>query len=459
MAFPNLKRGLKGDAAPLKPGPALDHCAKFGSQTLVFGLEWQPLEDLLAPFLTAKRRSGARSYVQAPSLDLVGFSQQTYPASASSAALYLADAVSQGGRELYVLEFSSAKGLAKQCGVVALIDKMPVPGFDRVVSPGQVAGLIEEFRLLQAGQSTLLFSNMADLPGAEPLRPNLFTTAVSEARILRLRNQKAMWLSLLALLVCSGLAYFGYNYYQEQQRLLELQRQQQASDPNLLYEKAIRPALNNAGEPGINILRRWQDTINPLPLWVKGWRMESFTCGQQACSVNWARAYGSVADFSANLPAGATLQPFTESAKQVSAQANWVLSPTLTTTHPLQGASTKAVLDRELLPLASQAAKEMTDFLQDLSLLNNQNKLTGLTYGLTMPSTFGMAGAVTDLLQKPVESGSLSFPLQSGSLRTVTLPGYVVLRELSLAKQGSVNSSASSILTIKGDYYAKGKAF
>jgi hypothetical protein len=456
--IPSL-RGSKGDAAPLQTGPALRNYGKFGSQTLVFGLEWEPLEELLEPFLDAKRRSGARSYVLAPSQDLVGLSQHAYPSGASSAALYLADAVSQGGRELYVLEFSSAKGQAKECGVVALIDKMPVPGFDRVVLPAQVDDLIDEFRLLQAGKNALLFSNMADLPGAEPLRPTLFTDSVSEARMQRLRNKKAMWLGMLVLLVCAGLGYWAYSDYQEKQRLLELQRQQQASDPNLLYEQAIQPALNNAGEPGNNILRRWQDTIDPLPIWVKGWRMESFTCDQQACQVNWAREHGSIADFSANLPAGATLQPFTESAKQVSTQANWVLSPILTTTHPLKGASTTPVLERELLPPKNDALKELSDFLQDLSLLGSKDKSAGATYGLTIPITFGMPGAVTEQLKKPVESGSLLFPLSGGNLKMIMLPGYVVLRELSLAKQSSINSIADSVLVIKGDYYAKGKPF
>ena len=451
--------GSKGKTAPLQTGPALHHYGKFGSQTLVFGLEWEPLEDLLEPFLDAKRRSGARSYVLAPSQDLVGLSQHTYPSGASSAALYLADAVSQGGRELYVLEFSSAKGLAKECGVVALIEKMPVPGFDRVVSPSQVENLIDEFRLLQAGQNALLFSNMTNLHGAEPLRPMLFTAPVGEARMQRLRNKKVMWLGVLALLVCAGLGYWAYSDYQEQQRLLELQRQQQASDPNLLYEKAIGPALNNTGEPGTTMLRRWQDTLDPLPIWVKGWRMESFTCDQQACRVNWAREHGSVADFSANLPAGATLQPFAESAKQVSTQANWVLSPVLTTTHPLKGTTTTPVLVREHLPLANDAVKEMSDFLQDLSLLGGNDKSAGTAYGLTIPSIFGLSGVVTEQLKKPVESGSLSFPLSGGNLKMITLPGYVVLRELSLAKQSSINSIADSVVAIKGEYYAKGKPF
>ncbi|MDY7574216.1 type 4b pilus protein PilO2 [Actimicrobium sp. CCI2.3] len=423
----------------------------------MFGLEWEPLEALLEPFLDAKRRSGARSYVLAPSQDLVGLSQQTYPSGASSAALYLADAVSQGGRELYVLEFSSANGQAQECGVVALIDKMPVPGFDRVVSPTQVADLIEEFHLLQAGQNALLFSNMANLPGAKPLRPTLFTTSVSEAHVHRLRNKKAMWLGVLVLFVCAGLGYWAYRTYEEEQHLMELQRQQQASDPNLLYEQAIQPALNNTGEPGINMLRRWQDTIDPIPIWVKGWRMESFICDQQACRVNWAREHGSIADFSANLPAGAALQPFAESAKQVSTQANWVLSPVLTTTHPLKGARATPVLVRELLPLANDAVKEMSDFLQDISLLGSKDKSTGTTYGLTLPITFGMPGAVAEQLKKPVESGSLSFPLSGGDLKMITLPGYVVLRELSLAKQSSIHSIADSVLSIKGDYYAKGK--
>jgi hypothetical protein len=35
----------------------------------------------------------------------------------------------------------------------------------------------------------------------------------------------------------------------------------------------------------------------------------------------------------------------------------------------------------------------------------------------------------------------------------------VVLSELSLAKQSSINSIADSVLVIKGDYYAKGKPF
>ena len=467
MTFSDLKRGLKmpalrdskGETAPLQTGSALHHYGKFGSQTLVFGLEWEPLEELLEPFLDAKRRSGTRSYVLAPSQDLAGLSQQTYPSGASSAALYLADTVSQGGRELYVLEFNSAKDQAKECGVVALIDKMPVPGFDRVVLPTQVDDLIDEFRLLQAGQNAVLFSNMANLSGAEPLRPSLFTTPVSEARMQRLRNKKAMWLGVLALLVCTGLGYWAYSDYQEQQRLLEIQRQQEASDPNLLYEQAIRPALNNVGEPGSNMLRRWQDTIDPLPIWIKGWRMESFICDPQACRVNWAREHGSIADFSANLPAGATLQPFAESAKQVSTQANWVLSPVLTTTHPLKGATTTPVLVRELLPLANDAVKELSDFLQDLSLLDSKDNSAGATYGLAIASAFGMPGAVTAQLNKPVESGSLSFPLSGGNLKMITLPGYVVLRELSLAKQSSIDSIAASVLVIKGDYYAKGKPF
>ncbi|MFT5533922.1 MAG: hypothetical protein ACI802_002158 [Candidatus Paceibacteria bacterium] len=467
MTFSDLNRGLKmpslrgskGDTAPLQTGPALHHYGKFGSQTLVFGLEWEPLEDLLEPFLDAKRHFGMRSYVLAPSQDLVGLSQHTYPSGASSAALYLADAVSQGGRELYVLEFSSNKGQAKECGVVALIDKMPVPGFDKVVSLTQVADLIDEFRLLQAGQNALLFSNMANLPGAEPLRPALFTTSVSEARMRRLRNKKAMWLGLLALLVCVGLVYWAYTSYQEQQRLLETQRQQQASDPNVLYEKAIRPALNNAGEPGSNMLRRWQDTIDPIPIWVKGWRMESFTCDQQACRVNWAREHGSTTDFSDNLPTGATLLPFAESAKQESTQANWVLSPILTTTHPLKGGTTTPVLVREQLPLSNDAVKEMSDFLQDMSLLGSNDKSAGATYVLSIPSTFGMDGAVMEQLKKPVASGSFSFPLSGGNLKMIPLPGYVVMRELSLTKQSSINSIADSVLAIKGDYYAKGKPF
>ncbi len=458
LKMPTSSHSRDGTVSPNGSLP-VDYCGKFGAQTLVFGLEWVPIEDQLETFLEDRRRSGARSYALTSSQDLVGLSQQPYPARSSSAALYFADVLSKGASELYIVELNNTQGLARRCGVVALIDRMPVPGFDRVVSAAQVDGLIEEFRMLQAGQNVLLFSNMPELTEAEPLRPALFNTAVSEAQVHRLRNKKVLWLSIVALLIFVGLAYWAYSAHQERQRQLTLQLQQQASDPNLLYEQAIRSALNNTGEPGSKILQRWQKTVYPIPILVKGWRMESFTCDQQACRVNWAREHGSIADFTANLPAGAKLQPLRESAKEQVGKPNWVLSPLLTTLHPLQGSSSGVVLDRAQLPLADQAVKEMGNFLQDLSLLIDKEKSGATLYDLATPGTFGMPGAVTQLLEKPVESGKLSFPVHGANLHMITLPNYVVIRELSLVKQDSINSIASSILIIKGEYYAKGKPF
>jgi hypothetical protein len=72
-----------------------------------------------------------------------------------------------------------------------------------------------------------------------------------------------------------------------------------------------------------------------------------------------------------------------------------------------------------------------------------------------------------------VESGQLSFPVSSALLVELPIPDYVVLKELELvaptsaaggsAAGGSASNHmdfiASSMLTIKGEYYAKGKDF
>lgn len=459
--LPKSKLATLRSALSEKPGPVkrwTEEVHILGGQKLVFGLEWIPVLDNFDALLEDRRLSGARSYAATPANDLVGLSSNTYSSNSSSAAIYLAEVVSKGGKELFAMDLDNRRGLDMLCGVIALVDGSPVPGFDRVVPLAKLNEIIEEYRQLQGDQNVRVISNMANLPDADSLRPSLFKERVKEARIRRLPNKKLYRLTGFCAVAAIGLAVFIYVNYEKQKNVVNLQQPQlQLAEPSIDYKRAVATELKKSGRPGNGILRNWEQTVYALPLFINGWRMESFNCSQIECTVKWLREYGSIDDFRGNLPRGARLSPIATLASEQIDNPGWITESLLTTVHALQIDGHIDGLDINDLPHWSQSLEEIANFLQDLSLLTSSTGDKFAAPTLTAPIVVSVPGIEVSAVNEPIVSSGFSFMLHAKHLTLISLPDNVLFRELSLAPRKLTDSNSSTTLTIKGEFYAKGK--
>jgi Pilin accessory protein (PilO) len=459
-----------GDASGGSPNAVAKSCVIAGTR-VIFELEWSPIQDRSAPEAEFQRarKLGYTFATMLPDKSLVGLARglQPGPGRPHAAVVMLIERFSSGGAEAILLSAGN------RVAFIGLMDRRPVPGFDRLVNGLEAAlALLKEFRDIHIDQDVRVATDLRDvIPNGEMLQvQTIFDMPESGSLVRPLVNRTLRRTvvagGLTALLVGSSLGYFLWEQHQTRKAAEEAARLAAENDPNRLYEKAIAHMLAQAGVPGNAVLDRWRTLLNRLPLSREGWALQRFQCSQNTrdCQATWSRNFGNFHDFLTEPPTDSRFPRVTPTPN------NDLLGAAITTHHPwdepeLDGhaaasssaaasappAARLATLSRRALPLADTVTQQWGSRLQDVALVAGNAQATSLK-----PSRLFGPSTVTDLqaLKQPVIQ--LEWQVTDGlwSLPSIDLPPSAVPESL------TVQLNASQITyTLTGRVYAKGKPY
>ncbi|UXH80276.1 hypothetical protein [Roseateles amylovorans] len=458
-----------GDADdPRAPGHgpgSVARTATVAGVRLAFDLDWSPVEDASAPGpeLQRARKIGYNYAAMLPDGRLVGLAKgiQAGPGRPHSAVVLLIERFSSGGAEACVI------GIGKQVAFIGLMDRRPVPGFDRLLNSLDAAlGLLREFREIHIDQNVRLATNLTDqIANAESLQLNAMFEMPEAASLVRPLINRALIRTVvggtMAALVVGG-SVGGMLWKQHQQRLKDeaAARQAYENDPNRIYENKIDSMLASMGQPGNALLSSWRGILQGLPLSREGWTLQRVECTRvsQECLATWHRNYGNFNDFDAKATGSAL-------SSAGGGQDGDLLKSAITTRHPVQvpralaSAASGALptlpsLQREHLPLEKDATTLWGSRLQDLTLVASGGG--GSTSTTLRPGQLFGPPQVRDIkvVKRPVVSMEWRLVDNIWSLPSIDLPDTAVPDNL------TVQLSAGQVTyTLSGSIYAKGKPY
>ncbi len=448
--------GLSGgsDTSAAGSGAVAKSCVLAGTR-VIFELEWSPTqdrEDPAAEFQRA-RKLGYSFATMLPDKSLIGLTRglQAGPGRPHSAVVLLIERFASGGAEAVLLSAGN------RVAFIGLMDRRPVPGFDRLVHSLEAAlALLKEFRDIHIDQDVRVATDLRDaIPNGEPLPVQAIfempeATSLVRPLINRVLRRTLVGGVAVALLAGSGLGYMLWNQYQARKAAEEAARLARENDPNRLYEQAIETLMAGAGQPGNTVLDHWRTLLSRVPLTREGWALQRFTCSQTSrdCQATWTRNFGNFQDFLTDAPHRDPSSP----APQVTADGNGdLLGATITTHYSWEEGAPAPSLVREQLPLVDGVTQTWGSRLQDLSLVAGNAQAASLK-----PARLFGPPSVTQLtaLHRPVVS--LSWQVTDGvwSLPSIELPPSAVPETLTvLLTPGQVT------YTLTGQVYAKGKPF
>lgn len=360
-----MKRALRWLSRPKKATPAPERplsVLKIEKANYVFGLDWRlvPPTRRLSRALAMAREEGHAWCAVSELEDVIGLlaTRAWLRGPHLSASLHLATRHSQGGLELFVLEFG-----AERHAVVALQESRPLPGFDYLGDASTVRGMVEDFLAIQRGQPIRLVGNSSQLEGQEWVSPeDLFVEPAKSSRLRSLRSWRALRRGLVAVVLAAAVGYGGHEWleHRRQQTLSELQSS--AAYQQKLYQEGLRQAWEAVPSPSAEVLKAWSIMLASLPLQVAGWQLSHVECEVEQCRAHWLRQHGSYADFMGRLPHGA------QGVDQAALDQE-PLSGKMVTRHPLAPPQAKAPPPLPELPELWQARRTLADRFQDLELL------------------------------------------------------------------------------------------
>lgn len=463
--------GLMGgsDASAAGSGATAKSCMIAGTR-VIFELEWSPTqdrEDPAAEFQRA-RKLGYSFATMLPDKSLIGLTRglQAGPGRPHSAVVMLIERFASGGAEAVLLSAGN------RFAFIGLMDRRPVPGFDRLVHSLDAAlALLKEFRDIHIDQDVRVATDLRDaIPNGEPLQVQTIfempeATSLVRPLINRLLRRTLVGGIAAALLAGSGLGYLLWNQYQQRKAAEEAARLAQENDPNRLYEQAIETLMANAGRPGNTVLDHWRTLLSHVPLTREGWALQRFTCSQTSrdCQATWTRNFGNFQDFLTDAPRRDPASP----APQVAADGNGdLLGATITTHYSWEDVGANAapqtapglavhaappVLVREQLPVVDMVTQTWGSRLQDLSLVAGNAQAASLK-----PARLFGPPSVTQLtaLHRPVVSLSWQVTDDLWSLPSIELPPSAVPETLTV-----LLTPTQVTYTLTGQVYAKGKPF
>jgi hypothetical protein len=411
----------------------------FDEYRFVLGMEWrllEPTEKLVRRTLGKLRREGLQWYASRGVQDFVGICSNI-PESKNpmySAALHLADQWSSGGIELF------AFGMPQQrVAVLALNEGRPVPGFDFVGTMSEAQALIEEFEALHQGAAVRRVGDLGLLADEEQLSAQtVFDQPRAETKLKPLPSLKAL-LFTGGLVVMGFAALAGLYYWQIHERedlLLNLPKPgpSKPQDPNPAYLVSANQMVQSLGAQGHFLYQAWLQTTKALPLAHRGWVMTQIECKGETCSADWRRQYGSVEDFYTQPP------PQTSQTQHLST-GNDALSQGLQTQHPAKVKVTAKGYEKATdLPTQSQGFRQLSSWLQDLSLIGVRGVSVEKALVWQAP-TEGIA------LKQPLLKGTWSAEIPLGLAPDLVVPPFATV---SLLKTTLGNS-----YQLSGNYYVR----
>lgn len=445
-----IDKRLSSEIAPSAPSQLVqqDGVVMLGNVLVLFGLDWTTAgaNQTHKQFLESERKRGRKCYVDPAGSDMVGFSELRPRSSLHSAAVYLSETVSRGESEFFVFDLTDS-GTPSVAGVVALVDRLPIPGFDCICSHREVSNLLTDFWGLQPNSTVRVAGTLKSIEGIEQIKPGkVFDGDLDVARMSGIPNPAVRWLQLLGILILGVASGLGYLWNQERHAQELATQQDRIPDPNVAYEEHIASQLQSIGPSGSVMMRSWLGIIANLPRSLKGWELDKITCVPAECTTTWRTLYGSYDDLLSSDHPGldtstARLQ-FLDSLERSHVEFR----------HPVPQRRLEMV--RDTLPSVSEAQREFGSVLQDHSLLGAKEAQ------LSDVSLFG--GNDTDIgpINKPVVKGGFSIGLPFASIQDFRLPHYCVPTLMEVEFPPDTNGRFNNVFfNIRGDFYAKGKAY
>ncbi len=421
---------------------------KINQHHFVFGLEWRFFTDSkdLSRTVRGAKRDGFDHQVVAQTDDLVGIGRIPTPpkkARLYSASLHLSQSVSRGGMELFVFKLD-----ADLFCLVALNDSRPIIGFEKAGTRSDIMTLAGEFQLSQVGYTIRQAGNTGALEHEEAIKlSEAFGQPDDNTRVKAIPDYKILALKVAAVVGIVVIGFSIYGYINEAKIKATAERLARERDPNFLYEREVEASMKKTGLPAQQQMERWRATIQDIPVSRQGWTLTDIACQPEQCTLNWARDYGSYAEFFA--------VPLAHEVRSTESQAaNNPASSKIQTVLTVPPAPVAAGgLDRKQLPGLPQTQRLLASQLQDLSLLENSS--VELKNAELYPAPAGLKAAQ---INKPVVRGEWTIEHEIWSLNDLsfTIPGLVA-ESLSIVVQPE--KSNSWVYTLKGRYYAKGKDF
>lgn len=422
----------------------------LGNVQVLFGLDWTTASasQTYEQFLQAERKKGQKSYIAPLGSDIVGFSEWRASSRLHSAAIYLSETVSHGGSEFFVFDLSSA-GRAGMVGVVALVDRLPVPGFDCVCDQNDVARLLTEFWALQPQDSVRVAGTLASIDGIEEIKLiEIFDNTIDIARMVAIPNPVVRSLLAVGVLGVFATIGLGYHWHKERQAQELAAQAKEVPDPNIAYEAQVIYQLQSVGLSGAVMMRSWVDIIKNLPTSIKGWELAKIACLPTECTSTWRYVYGSYEDLLSSghsaLDVSTANLPFVSSLQEAQVEFK----------HPIATFEQRSKMNREALPTVTEAQRELGSTLQNHMLLGAKGAR------LSTPSLFGGNGVDISEIKKPVVKGGFAVELPFASIQEFHLPEYCVLTAMDIDFPSDTKGRFDKVFfNIQGDFYAKNKVY
>lgn len=432
-------------AAVNLPPPTKARRLVIENKQYIFGLEWRllPPTRTFARTVRLARQEGMHFYVLSEMEDLMGVTpvmpQDRGPK--YSAAMHLANKMSQGGMELYA--FALPKGAY---AVVAINESRPIPGFDFVGPFAPAKALIEEFQAIQVGHPVRGVGNAGLIEGEETIEPeDIFGEPAKSARIKPLPGTRSTaW--LLGLGVLMGLGFLGTMSWLQQERkavLAEVKRE--SEDPIADYKASLQAGLRALPPAGPQMLQQWLAAIEQLPTFHQGWRLSKVECNPNTCLAQWDRVFGTYADFNAHLPM------YTVDVKEVQTGQD-PLQATILTTHTAATVSDPSappspMLNYKSLPSQQLGLRSLSTQFQALALLGP------IKVSLSPPKLFGGTEVVPEL-NEGMASGDWSIEHDLWTLPEIVIAPNMVTKHLTMNLAADKGPSKTHY-RLEGSYFVQ----
>jgi len=444
-----------GDTSGGSAGGVAKSCL-LGGTRVIFELEWSPTQDRSAPEAEFQRarKLGYNFATLLPDKSLVGLARalQPGPGKPHAAVVMLIERFCSGGAEAVLIS------VGNRVAFVGLMDRRPVPGFDRLVGGLDAAlALLKEFRDIHADQDVRVATDLREvIPNSEPLQIQAIFEMPEAASVVRPLVNRALRRTIIGggtaiVLVAGALGSYLWAQYEQRKAAEEAARLAAENDPNRLYEVGIGPMLSKAGVPGNEALDRWRALLNRVPLTREGWALQRFECTQRSpeCTATWTRNFGNFQDFLTRPPTDA------QDPQVHDVPGNEVLGAAITThyrwderdadTPPWQP------LSRPQLPLIDDITQRWGSRLQDVALVAGNATASSLK-----PARLFGPPKVTNqaAVRQPVVAMEWRIADGLWSLPSIDLPASAVPETL------TVQLTANQITyTLTGNVYAKGKPY
>jgi hypothetical protein len=434
------------------PEPALSTINVEGID-YVFGLDWRmvPPTRRLTRALSLARDEGQAWYAATELEDVIGYlkSPKWLRGPHYSASLHLAGRHSQGGLELFALVFDDGRH-----GVLALQDSRPLPGFDYLGRAEVARTMVEDFLAIQRGQPIRLIGNTSFLEGQETVAPgDLFIEPRKETRLRSLRSWRPARKVILLVLVSLGLAAGAHYWLDKQREETQALLQNSPVHQQKLYRESLTKAWSAIPPKANALLHAWHETVSPMPMHWRGWKLSRVECRIDQCLAYWQRGHGSYSSFMARLPANA--QAVDEAASNQDLTAG-----TIATRHALRPLEPTEPERLEDLPGQLFVRRGLMDLLQDLQLL-------GQGFFQIAPASLFGGQQNPELLNEAVVHGRWTLRHALWIWPELRLPHYTRVHSLSLHFQrpaaGKDKKESQSqdpdwtepFFELSGDYYAQ----